>query len=179
MPAIESLLAAVVLFCGIRRAGKSNGMGVVAEELGAREVPLLLCDTEDEYGPIANRQYLPRGFLAGSPEPLHINGRMLRYIPVDVQGAERFGWQLLEEGLQLVFFSLLVRRGGKQGLGLALAPNVSANWISGPCNPPGSFCSCKLSRSISTAIGHSDSSRMRSSPCGPASASSLAPGHRL
>jgi len=191
MPAIESLLAAVLLFCGIRRAGKSNGMGVVAEEIGAREVPLLLCDTEDEYGPMANRQYFPRGFLAGSPDLLHLNGRMLRYIPVDVQGAERFGWQLLEEGmqvvlnlksyatddeaalvmasivkgmyaweasrpngkripafvfldeankwlpqneaescikkkdvfhfLQLVFFSLLVRRGGKQGLGLALA----------------------------------------------------------
>ncbi len=102
MPAIESLLAAVLLFCGIRRAGKSNGMGVVAEEVGQREVPLLLCDTEDEYGPMANRQYLPRGFLAGSPDLLHMNGHMLRYIPVDVQGAERFGWQLLEEGMQVV-----------------------------------------------------------------------------
>ena len=191
MPAIESLFAAVLLFCGIRRAGKSNGMGVVAEELGAREVPLLLGDTDDEYGALANRHYLPRGFLAGSPDLLHLNGRMHRYIPVDVQGAERFGWHLLEEGLQvvlnlksyatddeaalvmasivkgmyaweasrpngqripafvfldeankwlpqneaescikkkdvfhflqLVFFSLLVRRGGKQGLGLALA----------------------------------------------------------
>jgi hypothetical protein len=191
MPAIGSLFAAVLLFCGIRRAGKSNGMGVVAEEVGHRGTPLLLCDTEDEYGPMANRQYLPRGFLAGSPDLLHINGRMHHYIPVDVQGAERFGWQLLEDNmqvvlnlksyttddeaalvmafivkgmyaweagrpngkripafvfldeankwlpqseaescikkkdvfrfLQLVFFSLLVRRGGKQGLGLALA----------------------------------------------------------
>ncbi len=191
MPAIESLFAAVLLFCGIRRAGKSNGMGVVAEEVGHRGTPLLLCDTEDEYGPMANRHYLPRGFLAGSPDLLHINGHMHHYIAVDVQGAERFGWQLLEDNmqvvlnlksyatddeaalvmasivkgmyawessrpngkripafvfldeankwlpqneaescikkkdvfhfLQLVFFSLLVRRGGKQGLGLALA----------------------------------------------------------
>jgi hypothetical protein len=191
MPAIESLFAAVLLFCGIRRAGKSNGMGVVAEEVGHRGTPLLLCDTEDEYGPMANRYYLPRGFLAGSPDLQYINGRMHHYIAVDVQGAERFGWQLLEDNmqvvlnlksyatddeaalvmasivkgmyawesnrpngkripafvfldeankwlpqneaescikkkdvfhlLQLVFFSLLVRRGGKQGLGLAVA----------------------------------------------------------
>ena len=191
MPALALLLAAVLLFCGIRRAGKSNGMRVVAEELGRRGVPLALFDTDDEYGALANRQYLPRGFLAGSPDLLSVNGYMRHYIAVTPENAEQFGRRILDEGLQvvinlksyltddeaalvmaliaqgmykweasrpngdrfpafvfvdeatkwfpqneaekcvknkeifnflqLVFFSLLVRRGGKQGLGLAVA----------------------------------------------------------
>jgi hypothetical protein len=191
MPSLALLLAAVLLFCGMRRAGKSNGMRVVAEELGQRGVPLALFDTDDEYGALANRQYLPRGFLAGSPDLLSVNGRMRHYIAVTSENAEQFGRRILDEGLQvvinlksyltddeaalvmarivqgmytweasrpngerfpafvfldeatkwfpqneaekcvknkeifnflqLVFFSLLVRRGGKQGLGLAVA----------------------------------------------------------
>jgi hypothetical protein len=191
MPSLALLLAAVLLFCGMRRAGKSNGMRVVAEELGQRGVPLVLFDTDDEYGALANRQYLPRGFLAGSPDLLSVNGRMSHYIAVTSENAEQFGRRILDEGLQvvinlksyltddeaalvmalivqgmykweasrpngerfpafvfldeatkwfpqneaekcvknkeifnflqLVFFSLLVRRGGKQGLGLAVA----------------------------------------------------------
>lgn len=191
MPTLALLLAAVLLFCGIRRAGKSNGMRVVAEELGQRGVPLAIFDTDDEYGALANRQYLPRGFMAGSPDLLSVNGRMSHYIAVTSENAEQFGRRILEEGLQvvinlksyltddeaalvmaliaqgmyrweasrpngdrfpafvfldeatkwfpqneaekcvknkeifnflqLVFFSLLVRRGGKQGLGLAVA----------------------------------------------------------
>src|SRR5260221_7560861 len=191
MPSLALLLAAVLLFCGMRRAGKSNGMRVVAEELGQRGVPLALFDTDDEYGALANRQYLPRGFLAGSPDLLSVNGRMRHYIAVTSDNAEQFGRRILDEGLQvvinlksyltddeaalvmarivqgmytweasrpngerfpafvfldeatkwfpqneaekgvkkkeifnflqLVFFSLLVRRGGKQGLGLAVA----------------------------------------------------------
>src|SRR5260221_64904 len=191
MPSLALLLAAVLLFCGMRRAGKSNGMRVVAEELGQRGVPLALFDTDDEYGALANRQYLPRGFLAGSPDLLSVNGRMRHYIAVTSDNAEQFGRRILDEGLQVVinlksyltddeaalvmarivqgmytweasrpngerfpafvfvdeatkwfpqneaekcvknkeifnylqleFFSLLVRRGGKQGLGLAVA----------------------------------------------------------
>jgi hypothetical protein len=191
MPSLALLLAAVLLFCGMRRAGKSNGMRVVAEEVGQRGVPLALFDTDDEYGALANRQYLPRGFLAGSPDLLSVNGRMRHYIAVTSDNAEQFGRRILDEGLQvvinlksyltddeaalvmarivqgmytweasrpngerfpafvfldeatkwfpqneaekcvknkeifnylqLVFFSLLVRRGGKQGLGLAVA----------------------------------------------------------
>jgi len=191
MPSLAVLLAAVLLFCGMRRAGKSNGMRVVAEEIGQRGVPLALFDTDDEYGALANHQYLPRGFLAGSPDLLSINGRMRHYIAVTSDNAEQFGRSILDEGLQvvinlksyltddeaalvmarivqgmytweasrpngerfpafvfldeatkwfpqneaekcvknkeifnylqLVFFSLLVRRGGKQGLGLAVA----------------------------------------------------------
>ena len=101
MPSVDSMLGQTLLFCGIRRAGKSNGMAVVAEELARYDVPLLLCDTEDEYGPLADHRYLPRGIMAGSLDLLHSAG-LPNYIAIDVNGAFEFGRILLEDSLQVV-----------------------------------------------------------------------------
>jgi hypothetical protein len=104
MPSIASVLGTTMLFCGIRRAGKSNGMAVLAEEIGRYGVPVLLCDTEDEYSPLGQRRYLPRGFVAiGDPR---FAGDLLRQgihtVQIDKAGAYNFGATILQEGLQVV-----------------------------------------------------------------------------
>ncbi len=101
MPSVESMLGQTLLFCGIRRAGKSNGMAVVAEELARYGVPMLLCDTEDEYGPLADHRYLPRGIIAGSLDLLQSAGPN-NYVAIDVNGAFEFGRVILEDSLQVV-----------------------------------------------------------------------------
>ncbi|HKF35514.1 MAG TPA: hypothetical protein VKB35_01335, partial [Ktedonobacteraceae bacterium] len=120
MPALALLLAAVLLFCGIRRAGKSNGMRVVAEELGQRGVPLAIFDTDDEYGALANRQYLPRGFMAGSPDLLSVNGHMRHYVAVTSENAEQFGRRILDEGLQVAINLKSYRTDDEAALVMAL-----------------------------------------------------------
>jgi hypothetical protein len=102
VPGVESMLGHTLLFCGIRRAGKSNGMAVVAEELASYGVPLLVCDTEDEYGPLAKQVYLPRGILAGSSDLLQQNAVLRNSVAIDVSGAYEFGRTILEDSLQVV-----------------------------------------------------------------------------
>ncbi|HEX9132122.1 MAG TPA: hypothetical protein VF844_07505 [Ktedonobacteraceae bacterium] len=102
VPGVESMLGHTLLFCGIRRAGKSNGMAVVAEELASYGVPLLVCDTEDEYGPLANQVYLPRGILAGSADLLQQSTALRNSVAIDARGAYEFGRSILEDSLQVV-----------------------------------------------------------------------------
>lgn len=45
-PDVNSLLGATALLCGMRRSGKSNGIAVMAEELGRYYRPLCIGDTE-------------------------------------------------------------------------------------------------------------------------------------
>ncbi|MFL5627773.1 MAG: hypothetical protein ACJ788_19510, partial [Ktedonobacteraceae bacterium] len=100
-PGIDSMLGQTILFCGIRRSGKSNGMAVVAEEQARYYVPLVIGDTEDEYGPLADHQYMPRGVMAGSMdllEAVHLSN----YIAIDLNGAYEFGKTVLSDALQVV-----------------------------------------------------------------------------
>ena len=107
IPSIQSFLGQIMLVCGLRRFGKSNFMAVFAEELarffipevGPGSLPMLIVDTEDEYGPLANRQYLPRGFTAGSPDLRRI---MKNSIGITVSNAYAIGQNMLEQTLQVV-----------------------------------------------------------------------------
>lgn len=102
-PGVNSLLGATVLLCGIRRSGKSNMMAVLVEELGRYYTPLLICDTEDEYGPLAAPSYLPRGLMAGSMEVYHeAKAAGLRAVPIDREGAYEFGQSIPRDVLQVV-----------------------------------------------------------------------------
>lgn len=102
-PSVNSMLGATLLFCGIRRAGKSNGMAVTIEELARYLVPMLICDTEDEYGGLVDRHYLPHGIMAGSLSLLDQAGEQLpHYVPIDLNGAFEFGKAILDGHLQVV-----------------------------------------------------------------------------
>lgn len=106
-PNVDTLMAATILLCGIRRSGKSNGLSVLAEELGRYYCPLVIGDTEDEYSGLANRTFLPRGVLAGSLElyeELRAQGSELaRYtIAIDQAGAYEFGQAVARDVLQVV-----------------------------------------------------------------------------
>jgi hypothetical protein len=101
-PGIESMLGQTVLFCGIRRSGKSNGMAVLAEEQARYRVPLVIGDTEDEYGPLADHRYMTRGVMAGSLDLLEAGGPRSNYVAIDLNGAYQFGQTILEDCLQVV-----------------------------------------------------------------------------
>lgn len=105
-PGVNSVLGATLLYCGIRRAGKSNGMAATIEELARYLVPMLICDTDDEYGSLVDRRYLPRGVMAGSLSLQITAGEQLpHYIPIDLNGAFEFG-QSIPEGLLQVVLNL-------------------------------------------------------------------------
>ena len=102
-PGVNSVLGATLLYCGIRRAGKSNGMATTIEELARYLVPMLICDTDDEYGSLVDRRYLPRGVMAGSLNLQITAGEQLpHYIPIDLNGAFEFGKSIPEGLLQVV-----------------------------------------------------------------------------
>ena len=102
-PNIESVLGAMVLLTGIRRSGKSNALAVIAEELARYLVPLLICDTEDEYTGLATTRYMPHAVMAGSSDLLRVSPELRpRFVAVDEHGAADFGKALLEDALQVV-----------------------------------------------------------------------------
>jgi hypothetical protein len=101
-PGVESILGQTVLFCGIRRSGKSNGMAVLAEEQARYGVPLVVGDTEDEYGPLADHRYMPRGVLVGSLDLLEADSLCSNFIAIDVNIAYQFGQTILQDCLQVV-----------------------------------------------------------------------------
>ena len=103
-PNVNSLLGATALLCGMRRSGKPNGIAVIAEELGRYYCPLCIGDTEDEYGPLSSRRYLPRGVWAASPTlaaEMARNG-IRRYLALDRDGAYAFGQAIVRDVLQVV-----------------------------------------------------------------------------
>ena len=103
-PDVNSLMGATVLLCGMRRSGKSNAMAVLAEELARYSCPLCLGDTEDEYGPLADRHYLPRGLWAGSAalvREMEQHG-IPNYVALDQASAYAFGQAIVRDVLQVV-----------------------------------------------------------------------------
>ena len=100
-PSIDSMLGQTLLFSGIRRSGKSNGMAVVAEEQARYYVPLVIGDTEDEYGPLADHRYMPRGVMVGSMDLLEAV-QLSNFIAIDLNGAYEFGKMVLSDALQVV-----------------------------------------------------------------------------
>jgi len=103
-PDVNSLMGATVLLCGMRRSGKSNGIAVLAEELARYYCPLCLGDTEDEYGPLADQHYLPRGLWAGSAalvREMEQHG-VRNYVALDQASAYAFGQAIVRDVLQAV-----------------------------------------------------------------------------
>jgi len=110
MPALNPMLGQVILVCGNRGFGKSNLLGVAAEEIARYgeiapdHVPILFTDMEDQYSPLARREYFPRGFLAGDPSLQVVQSIPLRnFIPVDLDNAKSVGRKLVQHNLQVVF----------------------------------------------------------------------------
>ena len=104
MPALRSLLGQIIIAIGNRGFGKSNLLAVAAEEIAREEVPLLFIDMEDQYGPLAQRIYFPRGFIAGDPALQAVKGKPLRnFIPVNLDNARSVGRKLMQHTLQVVF----------------------------------------------------------------------------
>ena len=103
-PDVNSLLGATALLCGMRRSGKSNAIAVMAEELGRYYCPLCIGDTEDEYGPLSSRRYLPRGVWAASPALAAEMARdgIRRYLALDRDGVYAFGQAIVRDVLQVV-----------------------------------------------------------------------------
>jgi len=64
-------------------------------------VPLVIGDTEDEYGPLADQRYMPRGVMAGSMDLLEAT-HLPNYIAIDLNGAYEFGKTVLSDALQVV-----------------------------------------------------------------------------
>ena len=110
MPALAPMLGQIILVCGNRNSGKSNLLGVAAEEIGRYEeagcppVPILFIDMEDQWSPLANRKYFPRGFLVGDPSLQFVQKIALRHFaPVTLDNAKSVGRKLLQHCLQFVF----------------------------------------------------------------------------
>lgn len=103
-PSIHSLLGMMVAIFGIRRFGKSNCLAVIIESLAPYQLPMLLCDTKDEYAGLVNRQYLPHGYMAGAPGASANVPEDVRfyYVPVDLEHAFAFGQSIMEGHLQVV-----------------------------------------------------------------------------
>src|SRR5579864_410740 len=62
-PHPDEMLSGRSSIFGVPGSGKSNTVAVICEELGVKEVPCLLADTEDEYASLVDdaRTWLPRG----------------------------------------------------------------------------------------------------------------------
>lgn len=101
MPDVSTFFGQIMLLCGIRRFGKSNLLAVLVEEMAPYHLPMLIVDTEDEYAPLAERCYLPRGFVAGSPE-LDTTGLHVQTLKIQVSDGYRTGRQIIEQHLQVV-----------------------------------------------------------------------------
>ncbi len=104
-PHPDEMLSGRSSIFGVPGSGKSNTVAVICEELGVKEVPCLLADTEDEYASLVDdaRTWLPRGYLAGSPQVLLEATLPLRhFIPVDQAHAFAFGQAILDQGFQIV-----------------------------------------------------------------------------
>lgn len=98
MPDVNTLFGQVLIAFGIRGYGKSNFLSVLCEELAPYHLPMLIVDTKDQYAPLAERTYLPRGYRAGSPD-LRTDGE---YIKLRTSDAYRFGKQIMENCFQVV-----------------------------------------------------------------------------
>jgi hypothetical protein len=103
-PSIHSILGQMVAIFGIRRAGKSNGLSVILEALGPYQLPMLICDTKDEYAGLVDHRYLPHGYMAGAPGATANVPEDVRfyYVPVDEAHAFAFGKSIMEGHLQVV-----------------------------------------------------------------------------
>jgi len=88
-PHANAVFSNRVAILGIPGAGKSNTVAVFAEELGRFGAPLVIFDTENEYGPLCTGRYFKRPFIAD------------RY-SVNLETAFSFGEQIMEERLQVV-----------------------------------------------------------------------------
>jgi len=86
-PHADTILSGRVTIFGVSGSGKSNTFATLIEELGRLEVPLLIADTEDEYGSLASPTYLP------NPQVVDAN-------TVNVMNAEEFGYYLLDARIQ-------------------------------------------------------------------------------
>jgi hypothetical protein len=103
-PSIHSLLGQMVAVFGIRRSGKSNCVSVIIEALAPSLLPILVCDTKDEFAGLVNPQIMPHAVMAGAPGasanvPDDVK---FHYIPVDEGGAFQFGQALMEGTFQCV-----------------------------------------------------------------------------
>jgi hypothetical protein len=101
-PSVKSFLGTMSLLCGIRRSGKSNLLAVLVEELARYEVPIVIFDTEDEYGSLASKKYLPNPVHAGDPEGRRESPNKDNYIDLDMEGAYAFGKAVLDHHLQAI-----------------------------------------------------------------------------
>ncbi len=91
-PHASQILSKRVGMFGIPGSGKTNGLTVFCEELGRFKnigVPFVLADTEGEYYDICSRRYLMRPYYAHAGN-------------INAGNALRFGWAVLEKGLQVV-----------------------------------------------------------------------------
>ncbi len=116
-PSVDGMLGQTVLFCGIRRSGKSNAIAVVSEELARYNVPLLIfimCEIiqgmNDWEQARPNSQRIPCMALLDEANKWLPQNQAESYVNKDT---------LVE--LQKAFFGTMVRRGGKRGLGVGLA----------------------------------------------------------
>jgi hypothetical protein len=102
-PAIRWFLGMMTLIIGMRRSGKSNLLAVLLEEFGLYEdLPLLVCDTEDEYGGLVEKKYLAHAVHVGSAAGRRESPHPENYIVVDQAGAYAFGRAILDGRLQVI-----------------------------------------------------------------------------
>lgn len=100
-PHADEILSGRLSIFGVSGSGKSNTVAVLCEELARLGVPFLLADTEDEYSPLCQAPFLPRGYLAGS-RAARARVSLPSYLAVNEAGAFAFGQALLAQGLQVI-----------------------------------------------------------------------------
>jgi hypothetical protein len=103
-PSIQTILGMMIAIFGVRRFGKSNALAVIIEALAPWQLPMLICDTKDEYAGLVNRQYLPHGYMAGAPGASANVPEDVRfyYVSVDEEHAFAFGKSIMDGSLQMV-----------------------------------------------------------------------------
>ncbi|HEY5001898.1 MAG TPA: DUF87 domain-containing protein, partial [Ktedonobacteraceae bacterium] len=101
-PSVHTYLGQVVAVVGVRRSGKSHFIAVSIEELARYALPLVIFDTEDEYGSLVDPRFMPRCVHVGSEEGLAESTSVAQYRVLDMEGAYAFGKSILEGRLQVV-----------------------------------------------------------------------------
>ena len=103
-PSVQHVLGQMIAIFGIRRFGKSNALSVLIEALAPYELPMLICDTKDEYAGLVNPKYLRHGYMVGAPGGGGNAPEDVRfyYVAVDEDHAFDFGKNLMEGHLQVV-----------------------------------------------------------------------------
>ncbi len=99
-PPHTQFMGRAILGVGQRGSGKTNAAALVIEQIGKFPVPMAIFDYEEDYTTLP--EVLQRCVIAGNPQWEEAWRYKNCYWQVDEENAEDVGYEILEQGVQLV-----------------------------------------------------------------------------